>query len=834
MKESNIFFATNTYNYGGFYSGPTKNKFNESTGNTAFFRQVMDYDALMKLRNHPKMYGSMSSNYYVAHINQIHILDPNFFSVMIYRRESDPQIEEENRKYDAIYGYPEINDYYPLLEEIIVDPDEFSYADEMLGKWVQTDYGLEGTAGNPFGIYIKQKTEKDTSDATVRPEDAGFEDIEDTDPYYYLYEEAAGKPKRTIEDLDKARLYEEKYGSIFRAFSEVSQEEIIQAPVDQYSFVNAGPGTGKTYTLMKKIIYMIEELETDPEGILVLCFTNAAVNEIKARIKQYAETEGERTFINVDVRTFHSFSWLLISQANEMFHDRPNYHYIDITRLNYDQSLREATSIIRLFGDEVFGGVEHLIVDEIQDLTNERASLVIAMVRECIKNQVGITVLGDSCQAIYDYSDEDTPFVMKSDRFYRYMFSEFYELGKFYKLEKNHRQSNELIDITVPLRKTILNGKKESVHRVIYKMNRVVPNLIPGTLSSKISRYELERMAESGTVCLMCRNNAQVLATSSNLWKRGIKHIVNAYNEFEYLAAWIGKVFALYTKEIVSYDEFEKLLPEITEEIKPADVWERLQDAIGSRNNVLKVYDILGTVARSKVDDPVFRNVPKGNLIVSNIHRSKGREYDTVVVEQKFVNRLVNNSISSTRDPQFFDPQYLEAWYLEEAKTLYVAVTRPRSRLYFNSLAGTDVSFRKIRTGRIRWVRGDGSNLKRIEIRALSDADIVSFNTPDLQSYIIKNVSEGDEINLVMNSDTRSISYGIYHISSDGERKIGETTVDLIDDIDAIITPYGSPWPKRITDLYVSGIHSQISSDFRSVWCWVDFCGLGNAVTDAY
>ena len=68
MKESNIFFATNTYNYGGFYSGPTKNKFNESTGNTAFFRQVMDYDALMKLRNHPKMYGSMSSNYYVAHI----------------------------------------------------------------------------------------------------------------------------------------------------------------------------------------------------------------------------------------------------------------------------------------------------------------------------------------------------------------------------------------------------------------------------------------------------------------------------------------------------------------------------------------------------------------------------------------------------------------------------------------------------------------------------------------------------------------------------------------------------------------------------------------------
>lgn len=824
MNESNIYFATNTYNYGGFYSGVTKNKFNDRIGDNAFFKKVMDYDALMKLRNHPKMRGSMNSNYYVANISQIRVLDPDFSSVMTCHRIADPIIERDNKEKDAIYGYPEKNDYYPLLEEIIVDQDEFSYADEMLGKWVQAEHGLDDSTGNPFGIYIKQKVEKDLSGGTVSPKDAGFEDIEDTDPYYYIYEEAAGKQKKSIGDLDKARLYEEKYGSIFRAFSEVSQEEIIQAPVNQYSFVNAGPGTGKTYTLMKKVTYMVDNLEADPEGILVLCFTNAAVNEIKSRIKQYTETEGDRTFINVDVRTFHSFSWLLISQANELFHERPNYHYIDITQLNYDQSIREATRIIKLFGDEVFGGVEHLIVDEIQDLTNERASLVIAMVQECIKNHVGITVLGDSCQAIYDYSDEDTPFVLKSDRFYKYMFSEFYACGKFYKLEKNHRQSKQLIEITVPLRESILDGKKGDVRNAIYKMDYCISGLISGPLSSKMSQYQLDKMVESGTVCLMCRNNAQVLATSTNLRKRGIKHIVNAYNEFEYLAAWIGKVFALFTKDIISFDEFETLLSSVTSMIKPADVWFRLQEVIGSRNNVLRVSDILESVAKSKVDDPIFRNVPRGNLIVSNIHRSKGREYDTVIVERKFVKRLINESTTIKSVPQ----------YLEEAKTLYVAVTRPRTWLYFNSLATTDVSLKRIRTGRKRWVRGDGSNLKRIEIRALSDADIMSFNTPDLQRYIIENVSEGDEINLVMNLNTRSILYEIYHISNNGEKKIGETTMDMVEDIDAIITPYDSPWPKRITDLYVSGIHSQISQDFKSVWCWVDFCGLGTAVTDAY
>ena len=825
MSDSNIYFATNTYNYGGTNAGDTKNRFNEKKGNVDFFRQVMDYDALVKLRKYPRMYGSLNSNYYCATLDQIHVLDPNFYAITAKNRKFDPQIEAENKLYDLSYGYPADNHYHPLLDEIVLDEGEINYADELLGKWEKNGQGDNTDSGNAFGLYIKKKTELDRGGHTISPIDTGFVDIEDTDPYYYQYEEAAGHKKTTLGDIDKAKLYEQKYGSIFRVFAEVTQEEIIQAPIDQYSFVNAGPGTGKTYTLMKKIMYMVDTLEADPEGILVLCFTNAAVNEIKARIKKYSEEEGGRAFINVDVRTFHSFAWLLISQANELFIDRPNYKRIDLSRLNYDQSIWEATKIIRKFGDEVFGGIQHLIVDEIQDLTNERASIVISMVQQCIKNGVGITALGDSCQAIYDYSDDDAAFVLKSDRFYKYLFSEFFEVGEFYKLDKNHRQSSWLIDTTMPLRKTILDGKKTSVLESIIEMNYKVPELVPGAASAKLTQFQLNRMEENGTVCLMCRNNAQVLATSTNLRKRGIEHIVNAYNEFEYLSDWIGKIFTHFSKDIITFEEFEKRLAEVKNGISAYDAWERLQDVIGSQNNVLKVRDILAAVAKSKVDDPVFRNVPSGNLIVSNIHKSKGREYDTVVVEKKFVNRLAKDSKSFKSVPQ----------YLEEAKTLYVAVTRPKTKLYFNSLASTDVSLKKIKkTGRKRWVRGDGTNLKRVEIRALSDADIMSFDTLDIQNYIRNNVSVGDEINLVQDRDSSNMIYNIVHMSNAGERKIGRTTSELTEDIDAIITPYNSPWPKRITDLYVSGIHSYIDSECKSVWCWVDFCGLGTAFTDSY
>ena len=51
MEESNIYFATNTLNYGGEYTGDTVNKFKARKGDEKFFRQVMDYDALLKLKH---------------------------------------------------------------------------------------------------------------------------------------------------------------------------------------------------------------------------------------------------------------------------------------------------------------------------------------------------------------------------------------------------------------------------------------------------------------------------------------------------------------------------------------------------------------------------------------------------------------------------------------------------------------------------------------------------------------------------------------------------------------------------------------------------------------
>ena len=49
----------------------------------------------------------------------------------------------------------------------------------------------------------------------------------------------------------------------------------------------AGPGTGKTYRLGKRIKFLVEEIEVPPENITVITFTAAAAKNMRDRIHNY-------------------------------------------------------------------------------------------------------------------------------------------------------------------------------------------------------------------------------------------------------------------------------------------------------------------------------------------------------------------------------------------------------------------------------------------------------------------------------------------------------------------------------------------------------------------
>lgn len=68
---------------------------------------------------------------------------------------------------------------------------------------------------------------------------------------------------------------------------------------EDYCLVIAGAGAGKTTTVAAKVKYLVEKQNIKPEDILVISFTNKAVDELKERINK-------QLGIECLVTTFHS------------------------------------------------------------------------------------------------------------------------------------------------------------------------------------------------------------------------------------------------------------------------------------------------------------------------------------------------------------------------------------------------------------------------------------------------------------------------------------------------------------------------------------------------
>lgn len=77
-----------------------------------------------------------------------------------------------------------------------------------------------------------------------------------------------------------------------------NQREVVLSDED-YSLVIAGAGAGKTTTVAAKVKYLVDKQGIDPKQILVISFTNKAVDELRKRINKDLQ-------IYCPIATFHS------------------------------------------------------------------------------------------------------------------------------------------------------------------------------------------------------------------------------------------------------------------------------------------------------------------------------------------------------------------------------------------------------------------------------------------------------------------------------------------------------------------------------------------------
>lgn len=79
---------------------------------------------------------------------------------------------------------------------------------------------------------------------------------------------------------------------------------------DDYCLLVAGAGAGKTTTMAAKVKYLVDKVGIVPEDIIVISYTNKAINELKERINL-------KLNIPVKIYTFHAFGYEILRKSNE-------------------------------------------------------------------------------------------------------------------------------------------------------------------------------------------------------------------------------------------------------------------------------------------------------------------------------------------------------------------------------------------------------------------------------------------------------------------------------------------------------------------------------------
>ena len=85
----------------------------------------------------------------------------------------------------------------------------------------------------------------------------------------------------------------------------------------------AGPGSGKTFTITNRILYLLEQ-GVAPEAILVITFTKEAALSMQNRFQELAASGGS-IYYPVNFGTFHSVFYHILQeshvlQSNQLLH----------------------------------------------------------------------------------------------------------------------------------------------------------------------------------------------------------------------------------------------------------------------------------------------------------------------------------------------------------------------------------------------------------------------------------------------------------------------------------------------------------------------------------
>lgn len=472
------------------------------------------------------------------------------------------------------------------------------------------------------------------------------------------------------------------------------QLDVIQSQADSRILVNAGPGTGKTAVACARIAYLINQQGVEPVNIWLVSFTRTAVHELRSRIADYLDQKQHAAGIRI--ATIDSHSWAIHSGFNRE---------ASLTG-SFEDNIR---NVIRLIQSkegvfEYLAGVQHLFIDEAQDVVGDRCELMLEIINSLAKD-AGVTVLADEAQSIFGFAEDLSGNGIKETlpEAIREYFTNFIDK----ELLEIHRTSDHV------LCRIFKDGRKIVSHKVngyesLIKIRQMVKDTNHGDLGNfRDDIKNIDDAAES--MFLLFRTRGEALEASSYL---GLSpHRIRMSGLPTIIMPWIARIFWDYTQNRMDKQEFlSRWHARITAEANnPEYSWETLVRFFGITTNQISVEKLASRLAGGS--PPLEFCRPDFGLsgpVVGTIHGVKGREADEVRLY------LPNRT---------YDPNDEGIASGEESRIIFVGATRARKEIKVGK--GSSIPSRRLevsgRTFTSRAYKGDGS--ASVEIGRQGDID---------------------------------------------------------------------------------------------------------------
>ena len=494
-----------------------------------------------------------------------------------------------------------------------------------------------------------------------------------------------------------------------------SQQKEAVSLADSHLLIVAGPGTGKTHTLVERILSFVPNLSKN-EKVLAITFTNKAANEMKQRLSKKLGDNMQK----VDVGTFHKIGLkILREQTKESFSIGSPDEISRIFKVSFpDLSIKERREKLKKISDEkqkdslqeqssdrkeydallkrnniidfddilintldflrkdrdicikLQNQYRYIFVDEYQDINDVQH----VFLKTIISSNNFVTAIGDPNQAIYGFRGSDI-------RFFD-MFTDDFPGAQKMSLTENYRSSENILkasgqvieksrDSGAPslIAKMHAQGNlvifeastdKAEAEYIVHTIEKMVGGLSMFSQDSKRVGREIDGEYSFGDMAVLYRLNAQGRVLEEAFKRSGIPYQVSG------------------DKRLAQQESALKVISETKNMKDIAEVRRYLENLESNEQNIFQltllakeassVEEFTDIVFLQKEDDAGDPRAEK--VLLLTLHAAKGLEFDVVFIAG-CEKRLIP-----------LEQEGREVNLEEERRLFYVGMTRAKKTLY--------------------------------------------------------------------------------------------------------------------------------------------------------